>query len=176
MRCCAASTGIPRPDQRIGDAQAAADDRPSQGRRYPRVASPARSPTTATARQGSQGPVGPGRPCHSGCPAAPTPPPRAAPDPAPGTPRDRAALAPRSDRRPSRPDLTAQAHPPATHRAVDPAASAAPGPGEQLVRGDRHIHEELLVLDITVAASTVSEILHDAGIDLAPSGAGPPGR
>jgi putative transposase len=43
----------------------------------------------------------------------------------------------------------------------------APGPGEQLV-GYRRIHGELLVLGVKVAASTVWEVLTDAGIDPAP--------
>jgi transposase len=42
--------------------------------------------------------------------------------------------------------------------------------------GYRRIHGELLVLGVKVAASTVWEILHEAGIDPAPSAPIPPGR
>jgi len=43
----------------------------------------------------------------------------------------------------------------------------ASGPGESLL-GYRRIHGELLVLGIRIAASTVWEILQQAGIDPAP--------
>jgi len=42
--------------------------------------------------------------------------------------------------------------------------------------GYRRIHSELLVQGVSVTASTVWEILHEAGIDPAPSAPAPPGR
>jgi putative transposase len=56
---------------------------------------------------------------------------------------------------------------PAPHGALDPHVGAAPA-RENSSWGYRRIHGELLVLGITVAASTVWEILHQAGIDPAP--------
>jgi MOSC domain len=54
----ATSTGLPRRDQRAGDAPAAARERPRQGRRNPRPAPPDRGPRTTAAR-----PEGPVHPC-----------------------------------------------------------------------------------------------------------------
>jgi transposase len=42
--------------------------------------------------------------------------------------------------------------------------------------GYRRVHGELLVLGVKVAASTVWQILHEAGIDPAPTGPPPPGQ
>src|SRR5206468_8455341 len=84
-----------------------------------------------------------------------------------GASRDRAALAPRPDNSPSCGDLAIQ-----TGRAA-PTVRSIRTLVLRLARensswGYRRIHGELLVLGIKVAASTVWEILHDAGIDPAP--------
>ena len=56
---------------------------------------------------------------------------------------------------------------PSAHRPLHPPAGTAPGAGNPCW-GYRRIHGELLVLGIKVAASTVWEILQQAGIDPAP--------
>jgi hypothetical protein len=62
MPCCATSTGVPRRDQRAGDAAAAAHERPGQVRRDPGPATPDHGPATAAARPtGPQLPVVLGR-------------------------------------------------------------------------------------------------------------------
>ena len=63
--------------------------------------------------------------------------------------------------------VPARAPGPAAHCALDPRPGAAAGPRESRV-GYRRVHGELLVLGVKVAASTVWEILHEAGIDPAP--------
>jgi hypothetical protein len=52
MPCSAASTGVPRRDERVCDAAAAADERAGQGRGDPVPTPPDHGPRTATARQG----------------------------------------------------------------------------------------------------------------------------
>jgi hypothetical protein len=47
---------------------------------------------------------------------------------------------------------------------------------ENTTWGYRRIHGELLVLGVKVAASTIWETLHQAGVDPAPSAPAPPGR
>ena len=68
----ATTTGLPRRDQRAGDAAATAHERP-QGRGDPRPAPPDHGRRTATARR--EGPVHPHRSGLPRRPAAPTPPP-----------------------------------------------------------------------------------------------------
>jgi putative transposase len=55
----------------------------------------------------------------------------------------------------------------AAHHPVHPRPGPAPGQGEPEL-GHRRIHGELLVLSVKVAASTVWQILRDAGIDPTP--------
>lgn len=57
---------------------------------------------------------------------------------------------------------------PTTYDPVHPSSRPAPREGEPRAGGYRRIHGELLVLDITVAASTVWQILTDARIDPTP--------
>lgn len=161
----AAATGLPRCDERVRAAAAATDEQPGQGRRDPRAAPPALGPAPA-ARSGP-GPVHPG---------------------------DRALLAALLHRLPRdvlnrlhlvvRPDTVLRWHRDVIARR-HPRRSRPRRPGRprtvrsirvlvlRLVRenprwGYRRVHGELLVLGIKVAASTVWEILHDAGIDPAP--------
>jgi putative transposase len=54
-----------------------------------------------------------------------------------------------------------------THGALDPRPGPTPGP-EEPSWGYRRIHGELAVLGITVAASTIWEILHRNGVPPAP--------
>jgi transposase InsO family protein len=68
---------------------------------------------------------------------------------------------------PPRGEIPYQAARPATDHPLDPAPGAAPGARESHL-GYRRIHGELLVLGIKVAASTVWQILKDAGIDPTP--------
>ena len=82
-------------------------------------------------------------------------------------PRDGAALAPGPAGAPPRGKVAPRSPGPAAHRPLDPSAGAAPGTRESVL-GYRRIHGELLVLGIKTAASTVWEILRDAGIDPAP--------
>src|SRR5258705_2510975 len=131
MAGCAASTGVPRRDQRALTAATTAHERPGQGHRNPGPPAPDHAPRAATARR--EGPVHPRRPCVPRRAATPTAPPRAPPHPAADTSRYRAALAPRPDHPPTRGDLPPQACRAPTDRAVDPRAGATPGPREQLV-------------------------------------------
>ena len=65
---------------------------------------------------------------------------------------------------PSRSQIPTQASRPTTDHPLHPAPGAAPGTRES-AWGHRRIHGELLVLGTTVAASTVWQILKNAGID-----------
>ena len=161
----APATGLPGCDERLRAAAAAADEQPGQGRRDPRAAPSALGPAAA-ARSG-QGPVHPG---------------------------DRALLAALLHQIPRdvlkrlhlvvRPDTVLRWHRDVVARR-DAQRSRPRHPGRprtvhsvrilvlRLVRenpgwGYRRVHGELLVLGVKVAASTVWEILHDAGIDPAP--------
>src|SRR5215471_16583887 len=78
----ATSTGLPRRDQRAGDAAPPPDERPSQGRGNLGPATPDHRPATATARP--EDPVHPRRPGLARRAAAPIPPHRATPDTAAG--------------------------------------------------------------------------------------------
>ena len=106
------------------------------------------------------------RPGVPGRPAAPPPHGRAAPVPAAGPAGRSAALAPGSDSAPPRCPIAPEEPRPRTARSIR----------HQVLRlarenpswGYRRIHGELLVLGIKVAASTVWEILRQAGIDPAP--------
>src|SRR5947207_707173 len=165
MPGCAASTGLPRRDQRARAVAATTHERQRQGCGDPGPPPPDHGARTAPARR--EDPVRPYRPGVSRRPAAQAAPRRAAPHPAAGTPRDRAALAPRPDHPPARGDL-----PPQVCRAA-PTVRCIRTLVLRLARenndwGYRRIHGELLVLGIKVAASTVWEILTDAGIDPAP--------
>ena len=107
------------------------------------------------------------RPGVPGRPAAPPPHGRAAPVPAAGPAGRSAALAPGSDSAPPRCPIAPEEPRPAADSPLNPPSGAAPGAGEPVL-GYRRIHGELLVLGIKVAASTVWEILRQAGIDPAP--------
>ena len=63
---------------------------------------------------------------------------------------------------PARPVVPAPAPGPAAYRALGSRPGVAAGPRESRV-GYRRVHGELLVPGVKVAASTVWEILHDAG-------------
>jgi hypothetical protein len=67
--------------------------------------------------------------------------------------------------------LQAEAAWSATDGALHPRAGTAPGPRNPSW-GYRRVHGELLMLGVKVAASTVWEILKDAGIDPAPERTG----
>jgi hypothetical protein len=161
----AAATGLPRRGERARAAAATARERPGQGRGDPRPPASAHGPRTPTPRR--EGPVH----AHpSGLPRRPVVPPaprRAAPHPAAGPPGDRAALAPGPARPPARSDLAPQACRATTDGALDPRVGAALA-HENSSWGYRRIHGELLVLCVKVAASTLWEILKDAGINPAP--------
>src|SRR5258707_9670259 len=94
MRFCAGPADLPRGEERVGDAAAAADDRPGEGRGDLGSPPPAHDPGTATGRGEST--VRPGRSGVAGRFAAPPPPRRAAPGATARATRDCAALAPRS--------------------------------------------------------------------------------
>jgi hypothetical protein len=83
------------------------------------------------------------------------------------SPGDRAPPAPGPARPPARSALAPQTHRATTDGAVDPRAGPAPA-RENSSWGYRRVHGELLLLGTKVAASTVWEILHEAGIDPAP--------
>jgi transposase InsO family protein len=99
--------------------------------------------------------------------AAPSPPPHTAQTATAGAPGHHPALAPQPARPPPRCPVPTHAPRPTTHRALGSSAGLAPGQRES-DWGYRRIHGELLVLGITVAASTVWQTLKDAGIDPAP--------
>jgi hypothetical protein len=90
-----------------------------------------------------------------------------APDAVAGTPGYGASLAPRPGQKRPRCPVHTQAAGSPGDCAFHPCLGAAPGPGEPRV-GYRRVHGELLVLGVKVAASTVWEILKDAGIDPVP--------
>src|ERR1035441_5673168 len=75
--------------------------------------------------------------------------------------RDATGLAPKTRRQQVRHEQAAQARPPA-NIAEHHAPCRSPGEGESPV-GHRRIHGELTKLGVTVAPSTVWEILHAAG-------------
>ncbi|MER6812023.1 hypothetical protein ABT299_22370 [Spirillospora sp. NPDC000708] len=77
------------------------------------------------------------------------------------------ALAPRPDCGPACRPLETQASGPSTDRPFHPVAGTSPGAGEPGL-GLPAGAGELLVLGVKVAASTVWEILKDAGVDPAP--------
>jgi len=88
------------------------------------------------------------------------------PDPDAGTTRDHTSLAPRTwspphHARVSRPRRVGRP----THACDRSARWCYASRARTLPGGYRRIHGELLVLGVKVAASTVWEILHDAGID-----------
>src|SRR5258707_8811726 len=161
----AAATGLPRCDERVRAATAAAGEQPGQGRGDPHAAPPAHGPAAA-ARPG-RGPVPRADGALLGALLH-------------RLPRDvlkRLHLAVRPDTvlRWHR-DLIARGH----ARRSRPRSPGRPRTVRsiralvlRLVRenpgwGYRRVHGELLVLGIKVAASTVWEILHAAGIDPAP--------
>ncbi len=162
----AAATGLPGCDERVRDAAPAADERPGQGRGDPRPAPPDHRAGTPT-RQG-QDPVHAERPGVPGGAAAPAATARPATVTAARAPRHGAALAPQPR------------HTPPCRLLAGPNARDDPAPcarsGILVLRlakenpswGYRRLHGELLVLGVKVAASTVWEILKDAGIDPAP--------
>jgi len=76
-------------------------------------------------------------------------------------------VAPRPCRAPPRRRLASEAARPAAYAALDPHPGAAAG-RENSSWGYRRVHGELLTLGVKVAASTVWEILREAGIDPAP--------
>ena len=161
----AAATGLPRCNECVRAPAAAADEQPGQRHRDPRTAPPALGP--AAAARSEQGAVHQGRPGVAGGTAAPAPEGPAQQAAPAGAPGYRTPLAPRFDGAPTRPPVPAPASRPAADRALDPR------PVLRLVRenpgwGYRRVHSELLVLGVKVAASTVWEILREAGIDPAP--------
>jgi hypothetical protein len=84
--------------------------------------------------------------------------------------RDAAGLAPQAGREQVRHEQWPQARPPVDGPGHRPPCRS-PREGESAV-GYRRIHGELTKLGVTVASSTVWEILHAAGIDPAPRRAG----
>ncbi len=124
----AASTGVPRCDERVRAAAAAADERPGQGRGDPGPAPPDHGAGTPTGRAEGRGSARsdrallaallhrlPADVLHAAAAA--------------GTPRHGAALAPRPDRPPPRGRLPTQAPGPATHAALDPRCWCCAWPG-----------------------------------------------
>ena len=162
---CAASTGLSECDKRIRVTAASSGEQPGQGRGDPGAAPPHHGPGAAAWQDPAA--VLPGRPDVPGRFAAPAPTRRARPVPAADQARDGTALAPVPAGAPPRDQVTPQAPGPAAHRPLDPPAGVSPGTGEPCW-GYRRIHGELLVLGIRIAASTVWEILQQAGIDPAP--------
>ena len=162
---CAAATGLPERDERVRITAAAAGKRPGQGHRDPGAAPPGHGPAAAARHDPAT--VIRWRPRVPGRPAAPPPAGRARPVPAAGAAGHGAALAPRPAGPPPCGQVPAPASGPAAHRPLRPPAGAASGPREPVL-GYRRIHSELLVLGIEVAASTVWEILRQAGIGPAP--------
>ena len=128
---CAASTGLPRCDERVRVTAAASGERPGQGRGDPGATPPDHGAGAATGHDPAA--VLPGRPGVPGRPAAPPPTGRAWPVPAAGPARDSAALAPGPAGAPPRGQVPPQAPGPAAHRPLHPPAGAAPGTGESLL-------------------------------------------
>ncbi len=165
MPHCAASTGLSRCDQRVGDAAAATHERPGQGRRNPRPPPPDHRPATTAARR--DGPVHASRMGVARRAVVPTPremlrPFRLLVRPETVLRWHRDLIAARHARL-SRPKRAGR---PPTIRSVRVAVLRLAR--ENSSWGYRCIHGELLVLGIKVAASTVWEILREAGIDPAP--------
>jgi putative transposase len=102
------------------------------------------------------------------------PPPQALDRDLPRDASDAPGLAPQTRRQQVRHEQAAQARPPAD---VPGIARLAVRPAkENPLWGHRRIHGELTKLGVTVAPSTVREILHAAGIDPAPRRPGPSWR
>src|SRR5689334_22164802 len=97
-------------------------------------------------------------------PAAPAPRRRSRPVPAADPAGHDTALAPGPGSAPACGQVLSRAPGSATDRPLHPPAGTAPGTGEPVL-GYRRIHGELLVLEIRTAASTVWEILRQAGFD-----------
>ncbi len=146
----AAATGLPGCDGRVRDAASAADERLGQG-----CGDPGPAPSER-----------PGVPIGASASAAKGDAARAPPGGASG---HGAAPASRLSRAPPCCCLTAQASGKAADREFRPGPGAASGDGESPL-GYRRVHGELRVLGVKVAASTVWEILKEAGIDPAPKG------
>ena len=162
---CAASTHLPGCDQRVRVTAAAPDERPGQGRGNPGATPPGRDAGAAAGHDPAA--VLPRRPGVPGRPAAPAPTRRAGPVPAADPARDGAALAPGPAGAPPRGQVPPQAPGrPRTVRSIRLLVLRLAR--ENPCWGYRRIHGELLVLGIKTAASTVWEILRDAGIDPAP--------
>src|SRR5712664_627840 len=163
---CAAPTGLPECDERLRVTTAASGQRPGQGRRDLGAAPPDHGAGTAAWRDPAAAPAQ--RPGAPGRPAAPSPEGRARPVPAAGPARDSAALAPGPAGTPPRGHVPALGPGrPRTVRSIRLLVLRLAR--ENPCWGDRRIHGELLVLGIKVAASTVWEILREAGIDPAPA-------
>ena len=162
---CASATGLPQPDERVRVTAAPAGERPGQGRGDPGPAPPDHDPAATAGHDPATA-----LPYRSGVPGRATAPSsagRARPDPAASAAGDGAAPAPgllarrhavRS--RPRRPGR------PRTIRSIRLLVLRLAR--ENPSWGYRRIHGELLVLGIAVAASSVWEILRQAGIDPAP--------
>ena len=161
---CAASTCLSGCDERVRVSAAACGERPGQGGGDPGATSPDRGAGAAAGYDPAA--VLPWRPGVPGRPAAPAPTGRAWPVLAAGAARDGAALASRPAGTPPCGQVPSQAPRPATHRPLHPLVLRLAG--ENPCWGYRRIHGELLVLGIRIAASTVWEILQQAGIDPAP--------
>ena len=162
---CAAPTGLPERDERVRVTAATSGERPGQGRGDPGATPPDHGAAAAAGHEPAA--VLPRRPGVPGRPAAPPPKGRARPVPAPDPAGHGAALAPGPADTPPHGQITPKEPGQAAHRPLHPPAGAAPGTREPSW-GYRRIHGELLVLGIKAAASTVWEILHDAGIHPAP--------
>ena len=110
------------------------------------------------------GPIHPGGPGLAGRLVAPATARRAEPFATADASGDRAALAPGPDRPPTRPAFpTHQVGRPRTVRSIRRLVLRLAR--ENSTWGYRRIHGELLVLGVEVAASTVWEILKDAGVE-----------
>lgn len=157
-----AATGLPGCDSRVRLTAPAVDERPGQGRGDPCPAPPADGAGAAT-RQGEAG-VHSRRPGVPGCSAEPAATGRAAGDVRPDTVlRWHRSLVARRHAAVSRPKRRGRPRPVRSVRDLV----------LRLVRenpswGYRRVHGELLVLGVKIAASTVWEILREAGIDPAP--------
>ena len=162
---CAASTCLSECDERVRVTAASSDERPGQGGGNLGAAPPDHRPGAAA----GQGPAAvlPGRPRVPGRPAAPAPTGCARPVPVAGAARDGAALAPGPAGAPPRGQIPPRRPGrPRTVRSIRLLVLRLAR--ENPCWGYRRIHGELLVLGIKVAASTVWEILQQAGIDPAP--------
>ena len=161
---CAASIGVSRRDERVRVTAASSGERP--GQRYGDLGAAPPGHGAGTAAAGDPAAVRPRRPGVPARPAAPDPTRRARPVPAADPAGHGAALAPEHAGEPPRGQIPAQAPRPRTVRSIRQLVLRLAQ--ENPSWGYRRIHGELLVLGIKTAASTVWEILHDAGIDPAP--------